>query len=262
MTGRGCGADRAARPACEKKHGTPAGGPPGAATAIQQALFALRDERYRAFQCRLMPTVSPAAVLGVRTPDVRRLAGQWAGRPETEAFLAALPHVYYEEYNLHGCLINACGDFRRTVELLDAFLPFVDNWATCDLLRPKIFKKHLPELLPELWRWMGSDEPWAVRFAVEMLMCFYLDGAFCPQYLERVAALRTDEYYVNMMIAWFFATALAKQYAAALPYLENRRLGAWVHGRTIQKAVESFRLSAGQKAYLKTLRGAAAAQTE
>jgi 3-methyladenine DNA glycosylase AlkD len=223
-------------------------------TEIQEKLFALRDPQYGEFQRKLMPTVSPDAVIGVRTPELRKLAKALDGRPEAEEFLAALPHRYYEENNLHAFLIESSGDFRRTIGLLEAFLPYVDNWATCDSMSPKAFRKHPPELLPEIRRWIGSSETYTIRFGIEMLMNFYLDGEFRPEYLALVAALRSEEYYVNMMIAWFFATALAKQYDAALPYLKERRLASWTHNKTIQKAVESYRIPDERKAYLKSLR--------
>jgi 3-methyladenine DNA glycosylase AlkD len=223
-------------------------------TEIQEKLFALRDPQYGEFQRKLMPTVSPDAVIGVRTPELRKLAKALDGRPEAEEFLAALPHRYYEENNLHAFLIESSGDFRRTIGLLEAFLPYVDNWATCDSMSPKAFRKHPPELLPEIRCWIGSSETYTIRFGIEMLMNFYLDGEFRPEYLALVAALRSEEYYVNMMIAWFFATALAKQYDAALPYLKERRLASWTHNKTIQKAVESYRIPDERKAYLKSLR--------
>jgi len=223
-------------------------------TEIQKRLFALQDLGYRDFQCRLMPTVDSAAVIGVRKPDLRKLAQEFAREPAAEQFLGELPHRYYEENNLHGCLIASCGNYRQTVELLDQFLPYIDNWATCDMISPKVFKKHLPELLPEVRRWMNASAVYTIRFGIGMLMSFYLDEAFEAGYLEWVAALRSEQYYVNMMIAWFFATALAKQYEAALPYLEQQRLSAWTHNMTIRKATESYRITEEQKIYLKSLR--------
>ncbi|MCI8842758.1 MAG: DNA alkylation repair protein [Oscillospiraceae bacterium] len=223
-------------------------------TNFQQRLFALQDLSYRDFQAKLIPTVDPETVIGIRTPALRKLARELAKGEDVQSFLDGLPHQYYDENNLHAFLIEQCKDFDRTVALLDAFLPYVDNWATCDLCSPKVFAKHLPELLPHIMRWTASNQTYTIRFGLEMLMRYYLDGAFQPAYLELAASLRSEEYYVNMMIAWFFATALAKQYDAALPYLAERRLEAWTHNKTIQKAVESNRISPEQKGYLKTLR--------
>ena len=223
-------------------------------TNFQQRLFALQDLSYRDFQAKLIPTVDQETVIGIRTPALRKLARELAKGEDVQSFLDGLPHQYYDENNLHAFLIEQCKDFDRTVALLDAFLPYVDNWATCDLCSPKVFAKHLPELLPHIMRWTASNQTYTIRFGLEMLMRYYLDGAFQPAYLELAASLRSEEYYVNMMIAWFFATALAKQYDAALPYLAERRLEAWTHNKTIQKAVESNRISPEQKGYLITLR--------
>ena len=223
-------------------------------TLIQQRLFALQDLKYRDFHCKLMPTVDPETVIGVRTPALRALAKELGGSAEAAEFLKALPHAYYEENNLHGFLIERLKDYGETVAALDAFLPYVDNWATCDLMSPKVFKKHTNELLVKIDEWLASSETYTVRFGVEMLMSFYLDERFSSRYLEKVAEVKSEEYYINMMIAWYFATALAKQYEAALPYIERRRLDKWTHNKTIQKAVESYRITDEQKAYLKTLK--------
>lgn len=224
---------------------------------IAQALAALADEEYARFHRRLIPTVSPETVLGVRLPVLRKFAKEFArsGDKDVSAFLAALPHGYYDENNLHGLLINEMKNFNQAVAALDAFLPYVDNWATCDLLIPKVFRKYRQELLPHIQRWLRSEHLYTTRFGVGMLLKFYLDDAFRPEYLRWVADIRRDEYYVQMMMAWFFAEALAKQYAAALPYIEQRRLPEWVHRKTIQKAIESFRISDAQKAYLRSLKG-------
>ena len=201
-----------------------------------------------------MPTVDPDTVIGVRMPALRKLAKDFAETPEAAEFLQTLPHRYYEENNLHGLLISAMRDYDRAVAALDAFLPYVDNWATCDLIRPKVFQKHLPELLEKIQVWLASDHTYTVRFGLEMLMTCYLDDAFRPEYPELAAGVRSGEYYVNMMIAWYFATALAKQYDPALPYLRERRLDPWIHNKAIQKAIESCRVTGEQKAYLRTLK--------
>ena len=223
-------------------------------SSIQDRLRALADPGYAAFQQKLMPTVPPETVIGVRMPQLRRLARSLLGTEEAAAFLAVLPHETYEENNLHGLLICAERDYGRALEALERFLPYVDNWATCDLLHPKAFDRR-PEALPgQLERWVRSGHTYTVRFGLGMLMRLYLDEAFRPAYLELAASVVSKEYYVNMMAAWYFATALAKQYEAALPYLAENRLDLWVHNKTIQKAVESFRIPAERKAYLRTLR--------
>lgn len=223
-------------------------------TGIQNRLFALQDPQYRDFQCKLIPTVPPETVIGVRTPALRRLAKELSGSPEAAEFLKALPHRYYDENNLHGFLLCNFKSYEETVAALEAFLPHVDNWATCDLLSPKAFQKRPPELPAKTREWLSSERPYTVRFGMETLMSFYLDGAFSPEYPAWVAAVRSEEYYVNMMIAWYFATALAKRWDDVLPYLAEGRLGRWTHNKTIQKAVESFRVTVDQKAFLRALR--------
>ncbi|MCK9183248.1 MAG: DNA alkylation repair protein [Fibrobacteraceae bacterium] len=223
-------------------------------TIIQKRLLALQDSKYKAFQCKLTPTINPKTVIGIRTPILRKFGKEIAGTADAEKFLRTLPHKYYDENNLHGFLIQAEKDYDRAVSLADAFLPYVDNWATCDLMSPKVFKKHLPELLVQIKKWLRSGKTYTVRFGVEMLMSFFLDAEFKKEYLELVAKIRSDEYYVKMMVAWFFATALAKQYEATIPYIQAHRLAPWTHNKTIQKAVESYRITDAQKAYLRTLK--------
>lgn len=218
---------------------------------IQGRLFALQDKKYREFQCKLMPTVNPETVIGVRTPVLRKLAKEIAKTPEAKDFLQFLPHKYYEENNLHGFLIEAMKDYNECIGALNAFLPYVDNWATCDLISPKVFQRHLPMLLDQIKVWIDSKETYTIRFGIGMLMRFFLDEQFRPEYLDLAAKVRSQEYYVNMMIAWFFATALAKQYDAALPYIEQGRLDPWTHNKAIQKAIESYRITDEQKAYLR-----------
>lgn len=221
---------------------------------LRARLLSMGEEGYRAFQCRLMPTVEPERVIGIRTPALRSFAREFSKTPEAAVFLKTLPHWYYEENNLHAFLIAGMGDYAQAVAALEEFLPYVDNWATCDMMRPKAFKKRLPELLEQIKIWISSDHTYTTRFGIEMLMTFYLDDKFQPEYLELAAGVRSEEYYVNMMTAWFFATALAKQYDAALPYLQQRRLDSWVHNKAIQKAVESYRITEDQKAYLRLLK--------
>lgn len=221
---------------------------------IVQRLFALQDTGYRDFQAKLMPTVDPETVIGVRTPELRKLARQLRGTPEAAAFLSALPHTYYEENNLHGMLICDRKDYAETIAALDAFLPFVDNWATCDLMAPKAFRAHPGALPGDIRRWLDSGRCYTVRFGVGMLLKYYLDEEFQPEHLNWVSAVCCEEYYVNMMVAWYFATALSKQYDAVFPWIAEGRLPRWVHNRTIQKAVESYRITPEQKDVLRTLR--------
>lgn len=223
-------------------------------TKIQEKLFALQDEGYQAFSAKLIPTVAPAKIIGVRTPALRQLAKETMAAGEAAGFLEALPHLYHEENQLHAFILSAEKDFDRCLAYVDAFLPYVDNWATCDQMSPKVFSKHRPELLPQIKRWLAAEDTYAVRFAIGMLMAHFLDEDFDRSYLAMTAQIRSEEYYVNMMIAWYFATALAKQYEAALPFIEDRRLALWTHNKGIQKAIESRRVSAAHKAYLRTLK--------
>ena len=226
----------------------------GAAETVRERLFALRDEENAAFVARLAPTLSPDNILGGRQPDCRALAKELCREADIGEFLAELPHRYLDENNLHALILNEEKDYTAAVAAVDAFLPYVDNWATCDSLRPKAFKKHPPALPDECRRWMQSGETYTVRFGIEMLMTHYLDADFRPEYLKEVSIIESKEYYVNMMIAWYFATALAKQYDAAIPYIEQRRLNTWTHNKTIRKAIESYRVPDGQKAYLRPLK--------
>ena len=219
-----------------------------------EKLFSMQDSDYKAFHSKLMPTVDPDVIIGVRTPELRKFAKQIDGTPDAEAFLKNLPHQYYEENNLHGFLLEKRKDYEKCMEEIERFLPYVDNWATCDLMRPKVFKKHLPELLVKITEWIHSEHTYTIRFGIEMLMCYYLDEHFKPEYLQMVSLVKHEDYYVKMMVAWYFATALAKQYEEAVVYLENRCLEPWTHNKTIQKSVESYRITDEQKRYLKTLK--------
>lgn len=221
---------------------------------IRERLFERQDLQYREFQAKLMPTVDPETVIGVRTPELRALAKAYAKTPESREFLKLLPHKYYEENNLHGFLLETVKDYGEAVQYVEAFLPYVDNWATCDLLSPKAFRKHPPELRKQIRRWVEDAHTYTVRFGLGMLMSFYLDEGFQMEDLDLAAGVRREEYYVKMMAAWYFATALAKQYDAALPYLRQRRLDRWTHNKTIQKAVESYRITPEQKDELRSLR--------
>ena len=221
---------------------------------IRLQLYALSEPKYRHFQCGLMPTVDPESVLGIRTPKLRSYAKSLAGTPDAQLFLKCLPHKYYEENNLHGFLIEQQKDYQEAVSAMDAFLPYIDNWATCDMITPKVFKKHLPELEEKILDWIHDDHTYTIRFGVNMLMKFYLDNYFKEEYLALVADIRSDEYYVKMVIAWYFATALAKQSDAALPYIKAQRLDKWTHNKAIQKALESYRVDNEKKVYLRKLK--------
>lgn len=221
---------------------------------IQEKLFALQDMEYRAFNQKLIPNIPIELMIGVRVPAIRALAKELDGTAEAADFLTALPHEYFDEDMLHAALINRMKDPDAALTAVEAFLPFVDNWAVCDSLSPKVFKKRLPALYKRIPIWLCSGQTYTVRFSLGMLMTFFLDDAFTPEVLELAASVRSEEYYVRMMVAWFFATALAKQYDAAIPYLAQRKLEPWTHRKTIQKARESFRIAPEQKEYLKTLR--------
>lgn len=231
-------------------------------TEIQKMLFELQDKEYKSFSEKLMPTVEPSCVIGVRTPELRNLAKKLLKEQKTDEdakktvrkFLTALPHRYYEENNLHAFIIEGMKDYEECMKAVDIFLPYVDNWATCDQMSPAVFKKHLPELLVKIDEWIISDHTYTVRYGIGMLMRYYLDDAFKTEYPERVLSVQSDEYYVKMMVAWYFATALAKQYDAILPYIEQKRMETWTHNKAIQKAIESRRITEEQKAYLRSLK--------
>lgn len=221
---------------------------------ILAELFRNQDAAYRNFQAKLLPTLSPQTIIGVRTPVLRKLAKQLSREGDVADFLSDLPHRYFDENQLHGFLISEIKDFDRCMNALTDFLPFVNNWATCDQMSPKVFKKHRAELLEQIKIWLSSTETYTVRFGVGMLMRHFLDEDFDPEWPKMVLAIQSEEYYVKMMIAWYFATALAKQYEAVLPILEGKCLDTWTHNKAIQKALESYRISAGQKQYLRTLK--------
>ena len=221
---------------------------------VRKRLYELKDEKYRDFHSKLMPTVDKSKIIGVRTPELRLFAKGISKTALAYEFIKMLPHDYYEENNLHAFLIETISDYDRCIAEINRFLPFVDNWATCDMMRPKIFKKHLPELLAEIEKWLKSDDVYTVRFGIEMLMCYYLDDNFSFEFSDMVSAIRSDEYYIKMMQAWYFATALAKQWDSTLPTIENGLPDAWVHNKAIQKSVESYRVTDDRKMYLKMLK--------
>ena len=220
---------------------------------IQERLFALQDEKYREFQRSLIPGLPRENIIGIRIPAMRKLAKEFVKEPEAAVFLKQLPHTYYDENILHALLIAEIKDYDACMEAVEAFLPYIDNWAVCDGLSPKVFGKHKAELLEKIRLWIPSEHIYTCRFGIGMLMRWFLDEDFQPGYLELPAAVRSEEYYVNMMTAWFFATALAKQWDSAITYLEQNRLDPWTHNKTIQKARESYRITTEQKEYLKNI---------
>lgn len=223
-------------------------------TKLQKQLFELQDLKYRDFHSKLMPETDKETVIGIRTPVLRKFAKEFAGTSEAEAFLRQLPHRYYEENNLHMMLITGIKDYEKCMEEIQRFLPCIDNWATCDYPAPKCFARHKDQVLEEAKRWISSGETYVIRYGIGMLMRLFLDEDFSSEYLEMAAAVQSQEYYVNMMIAWYFATALAKQWDATVPYIEQHKLSDWVHRKTVQKAVESYRITLEQKEYLKGFR--------
>lgn len=221
---------------------------------IRKTLFELQDIAYRDFQKKLIPSVHADTIIGVRTPVLRKLAREIAKRDDRNVFLNALPHGYFEENQLHAFIISGMKDYPACLEKLNAFLPYVDNWATCDQMSPVAFKKNKEDLIRQIQKWIKSEDTYTIRFGVGMLMEHYLDDSFDPSYPEIVVGIQSEEYYVNMMRAWYFATALAKQYDAVLPFIEDERLDVWTHNKAIQKSIESRRITEEQKTYLRTLK--------
>ena len=221
---------------------------------VVQSAEVIAERRQRGGFSIRFRVAAPESIIGVRTPDLRKYAKELSKRREIEAFLKNLPHRYFDENQLHAFLLSEMKDYGRCIEAVNAFLPYVDNWATCDQLSPKVFKKHRGELLPQIRDWMGSEHSYTVRFAIGMLMQHFLEEDFDPSYPKIVLEYRSEEYYINMMRAWYFATALAKQYDAVLPMIEERGLDPWTQNKTIQKAVESYRITDEQKLYLKSLK--------
>ena len=221
---------------------------------IRNELLDMQDIKYREFQAKLMPTVDPEKMIGVRTPELRKYAKQVIKSGGAAEFINELPHEYFDENQLHAFIISEMKDYEKCITEVNRFLPYVDNWATCDQLSPKVFKKHKEELLREIRKWIRAEETYTIRFGIGMLMQHFLDEDFKAEYPEMVAAVKSEEYYVNMMIAWYFATALAKQYDEVISFIQNNRLDKWTHNKAIQKSVESNRISPEQKEYLKSLK--------
>ena len=221
---------------------------------VRQELFELQDLKYRDFHAKLIPTMEKEKIIGVRTPALRGFAKKFGKREEAKLFIKKLPHKYYEENNLHGLLIEQIKDYDECLAELKRFLPFIDNWATCDMLAFRVVKKHLDVFVEEIYKFMESEHTYTIRFGISMLMKYYLEDEFKIEYPNKVADIYSEEYYVNMMRAWYFATALAKQYEQIIPFFEKKRLDVWTHNKTIQKAIESYRITDEQKTYLRTLK--------
>lgn len=219
---------------------------------ITNELFKMQDLKYKTFHSRLMPTVEDDKIIGVRVPELRKYARMLYKSGDGEEFIKRLPHGYYEENNIHAFIVEQIDDYDRAIYETERFLPYIDNWATCDMFLPKVFKKNKKALIENVYKWISSDMTYTVRYGIGILMSLYLDGDFEDIYLKRVASVKSEEYYVNMMIAWYFATALAKQYEKTMPYITEYRLEKWVHNKTIQKACESGRINKETKELLKS----------
>jgi hypothetical protein len=224
--------------------------------SIQSKLLSMQDTAYRDFNAKLIPTVDPKHMIGIRTPLLRKYVKDLVKTEPKHAalFMQTLPHRYFEENNLHAFIIETIKDFTTAITETERFLPFIDNWATCDLFAPPLFKKHPDEVYQKILLWIRSPHTYTVRYAINLLLSNYLDDRFKPEMLELVASVKSDEYYINMVIAWYFSFALIKQYDAALPYLKQHRLAPFIHNKTIQKAIESRRIAPEVKAYLRTLK--------
>ena len=221
---------------------------------IQKELFKLQDKKYKEFQEKLIPTRDPDTIIGVRTPELRKYAKELFKSNNYQSFLKELPHKYFDENQLHAFIISEIKDYDECINYINEFLPYVDNWATCDQMSPKVFKKNHDSLIDNIKIWLKSKETYTIRFGIGCLLQHFLDEDFKPEYLEIVSRIKSEEYYINMMRAWYFATALAKQYKLTKPYIENNKLDKWTHNKTIQKAIESYRISSEQKEYLKSLK--------
>lgn len=221
---------------------------------LREQLYSLKDEQYKSFQSKLIPSINPDTMIGVRTPQLKKIATAMVKEAKYQEFLQELPHAYFEENQIHGFIIAQIKDWKECVKEVNYFLPYVDNWATCDQLNPIIFKAYRSELLPEIFGWLKAKEEYTVRFGIKMLMDHFLEEDFSISYPTMVSRVVREEYYIRMMVAWYFATALAKQYHLILPFFTEKRLEVWVHNKALQKAVESQRISGKKKEYLKTLK--------
>ena len=224
------------------------------ALKILDKLFKLRDKKYVDFHGKLIPNIPREKIIGVKIPKMRKLAKEYSKSEESKLFLNDLPHKYYDENLLHGIIISEMKDYGECARELDKFLPFVDNWAVCDTISPKVFKNNKEKLIEKIKIWTSSKKTYVCRFGILMLMKHFLDDDFAPEYLETILNIKSDEYYVKMMIAWFFATALSKHWNETIVYLEKEKLDVWIHNKIIQKARESYRITTQQKEYLKSLK--------
>ena len=222
--------------------------------SVYERLISVQDKDYKEFQSKLVPNIDRNTIIGVRTPDMRKIAKEINGTEEARKFLSELPHKYYEENLVHFFLVAMIKDFDECVSEVETFLPYVDCWPVCDQASPAVFKKNHDKLIPLVKKWIKSKHTYTSRFGIRVLMNEFLNEDFKEEYLELVANKKGEDYYLKMMIAWYFATALAKQYDASIKYIENNKLDSWIHNKTIQKAIESFRVSDEHKEYLKTLR--------
>ena len=218
--------------------------------SIKEKLFKLQDKKYQELQSKIIPNIDSSTIIGVRTPEIKKLAKEVV-KGDYKPFLEELPHKYYDENQLHAFIISEIKDYDECIKYINEFLPYIDNWATCDTLIPKVFKKNTDKLIIEVKKWIKSKDTYTIRYGIGTLMRFYLNDEFKEEYLELVSKIKSNEYYVNMMIAWFFATSLAKQYDSTIKYIESNKLDTWVHNKTIQKAIESYRITDKQKDYLR-----------
>ena len=218
--------------------------------SIKEKLFKLQDKKYQELQSKIIPNIDSSTIIGVRTPEIKKLAKEVV-KGDYKPFLEELPHKYYDENQLHAFIISEIKNYDECIKYINAFLPYINNWATCDTLIPKVFKKNTDKLIIEVKKWIKSKDTYTIRYGIGTLMRFYLNDEFKEDYLELVSKIKSNEYYVNMMIAWFFATGLAKQYNSTIKYIENNKLDTWVHNKTIQKAIESYRITDKQKDYLR-----------
>ena len=220
---------------------------------ITDKLFKLQDKKYQEMQFKIIPNIDNSTIIGVRTPEIKKLAKE-IYKEDYKSFLEELPHKYFDENQLHAFIISEIKDYDECISYINKFLPYINNWATCDTLIPKTFKKNTDKLITEVKKWIKSKEDYTIRYGIGTLMRFYLDDNFKEEYLNLVSKIKSNEYYVNMMIAWFFATSLAKQYDSTIKIIESNKLDTWVHNKTIQKAIESYRINNEQKNYLKKLK--------
>lgn len=221
---------------------------------IQKTLFEHIDLKYKDFNAKLIPTVNYDLVLGVRIPVLRKIAKDFSKHSESRIFLGSLPHKYHEENNIHAFLIESIKDFDEAIKMTEIFLPYIDNWATCDSFLPSVFKKNTEKLLPYVLKWIKSDRTYTIRYGIVLLMKLYSEDKFENRFLQEVSEIKSKEYYVKMAISWYFAELLAKQYDVAVSYIENKVLDVWVHNKAIQKATESYKISDERKIYLKSLK--------